>query len=223
MECRPIKISVPGQKSPVSGILHKPKNARALLVLAHGAGAGMNHSGMVALSDALVSRDVATLRFQFPYRERGSGRPDSPNVAMETVAAAVRYAAKALPKLPLFAGGRSYGGRMTTNAVARDLIPEVQGIICFAFPLHPPKKPGISRAEHLAEVKIPILFVQGTRDALCDLKLMKKVMAPRRFKLHVIDGADHSFSVLKSSGRTDEEALSEIAQVSIAFCEKTSR
>jgi uncharacterized protein len=217
-----VSISIPGQSFSVSAILDVPKNAGALLVLAHGAGAGMRHSAMSALADALNLRKIATLRFQFIYMEKGSKRPDSPSVAMAVVESAVRRASELEPHLPLYAGGKSFGGRMTTNAAAIDKIPQVRGIICFGFPLHPPKKPGTERAEHLAKVRQPVLFIQGTRDDLADLTLMKKVVvrSPRRFRLHIVAGANHSFSVLKSSGRTDTQALAEVADTCGAFCLK---
>ncbi len=202
-----------------SVLFEAPRGAHALLVLAHGAGAGMRHPAMTALADALHEKGVATFRFQFPYMERGSKRPDSPDVAVAAIAAAVRAAAKAAPKLPLFAGGRSFGGRMTTTAAARGELAAVRGIVCFAFPLHPAKKPATSRAAHLAEVPLPTLMIQGTRDDLADLALMRGVVKAhrKRIKLHVVDGADHGFNVLKKSGRTASEVLAEVALATSDF------
>lgn len=208
----------------MSAILEIPANAKSLLVFAHGAGAGMEHATLSALAGALHNRDIATFRFQFPYMERGSKRPDSPDVAVVAIAAAVKRAAVAAPKLPLFAGGRSFGGRMTTTAASRGEIPTVKGIICFGFPLHPAKKPATTRASHLAAVSLPMLMIQGTRDDLADMKLMKEVVKAHRrlIQLHVVEGADHSFAVLKSSGRTSAEILSEVAGASAAFCSSQS-
>jgi predicted alpha/beta-hydrolase family hydrolase len=215
-----ISISVPEEKFSVSAIWDCPKKAKAVLVLAHGAGAGMDHPAMRALAEALNEHHIATLRFQFCYMERGSRRPDRPPLAMATVAAAIQKAQTLAPRLPLFAGGKSFGGRMTTNAAAVGLLPELRGIVCFGFPLHPAKKPAITRAEHLSNVKVPTLFIQGTRDDLAELTLMKKVVEklPRRFKLHIVEGANHSFGVLKSSGRTEADALDEVAQAAHDFC-----
>lgn len=211
-----MKIEVPGHGS-VSALLDKPQQATALLVLAHGAGAGMKHSAMQALVEALNGRGIATLRFNFPYMERGSKRPDSPDTAVAAIVAACAAAKKV--KLPLFAGGRSFGGRMTTTAAARGELPGVLGILCFGFPLHPPKKPDTKRAGHLSEVSQPILMVQGTRDDLSDLKLLRSVTKKlRKVTLHIVEGADHGYGVLKSSGRTREEVLAEVADASFAFC-----
>jgi predicted alpha/beta-hydrolase family hydrolase len=173
----------------------------------------MRHPAMEALSAELARHEVATFRFQFPYMEAGGGRPDSPPVAVETVRAAVAAAGEAQPDLPLFAGGRSFGGRMTSTAAAESPLPGVRGLIFFAFPLHPAGRPGTARAQHLTRVEIPMLFLQGDRDALAELELMRplvEALAPRA-SLHVLEGADHSFHVLKRSGRTNEEVLAEVA------------
>lgn len=195
------------------------KNAKALLVLAHGAGAGMDHPAMQKLAEALNRKGISTLRFQFPYMEKGSKRPDPPKIAVSAIAEAVAYAAKKWPKLPLFAGGKSFGGRMTTTAVSLGELKNIKGILCFGFPLHPPKKPGTERAAHLEKVSLPTLWIQGARDDLADLKLIKKVVkAHKNISLHVIEGADHSFHVLKSSGRNDSEVLDEISDAAKQFC-----
>jgi predicted alpha/beta-hydrolase family hydrolase len=207
-----LRLRLSGSRE-VSALLLRPPNATCLLVLAHGAGAGMRHRSMEALSAALAERQIATFRFQFPYMEAGGGRPDSPPVAVETVRAAVAAAGEASSGLPLFAGGRSFGGRMTSTAAGESPLPGVRGLIFFAFPLHPAGRPGTARAEHLAHVDVPMLFLQGTRDTLADLELMRPVvegLAPRA-TLHVLEGADHSFHVLKRSGRTDEGILAEVA------------
>jgi hypothetical protein len=198
----------------VSAILLRPQNAESLLVLAHGAGAGMNHPFMAALVYKLADVRVASFRFQFPYMEQRRRAPDRPPVLTATVQAAVQAASEAAPDLPLFAGGKSLGGRMTSTAAAEGRLDNVRGLVFFGFPLHPPNQPGTKRAEHLRDVKLPMLFFQGTRDALADLKLLRPICAKlgTLATLHVIDGADHSFHVLKSSGKTDEGILEELAQ-----------
>lgn len=216
---REIEIDVPGEAK-VSGILEIPKPAMALLVLAHGAGAGMRHPAIKALSMALHRNGIGTLRYQFPYMERGSKRPDSPTTAVATVEAAVQAAAKAAPKLPLFAGGKSFGGRMTTTAASEGKLPSIRGIVCFGFPLHPARQPGTSRAEHLSKVTVPTLLLQGTRDDLSDLTLLRPIVKElgERFILHELEGADHGYAVLVSSGRTGAQILQEVAHVTAAFC-----
>jgi predicted alpha/beta-hydrolase family hydrolase len=199
----------------VSAIFERPRNAESLLVLAHGAGAGMNHPFMQSLGSELAEAKVATFRFQFPYMEQQRKIPDRPAVLTASVAAAVRSASEAAPELPLFAGGKSLGGRMTSNAAAREGgLGGVRGLVFFGFPLHPPKQPGTKRAEHLREAGLPMLFLQGTRDSLADLKLLRPICKQLggRATLHVIETADHSFHVLKSSGKTDAEVLQELAR-----------
>src|SRR5271170_4030601 len=198
----------------VSAILLRPHNAESLLVLAHGAGAGMNHPFMVALAYKLADVRVASFRFQFPYMEQRRRAPDRPPVLTSTIQAAVQAASKAAPDLPLFAGGKSLGGRMTSLAAAQGPLGKVRGLVFFGFPLHPPGQPGTKRAEHLRLVKLPMLFFQGTRDKLADLNLLRPIHAElgSRATLHVIDTADHSFHVLKSSGKADAAVLQEIAR-----------
>jgi uncharacterized protein len=209
----------------VSAILLRPQNAQCLLVLAHGAGAGMNHPFMTAIANELAASQVASFRFQFPYTEQRRRAPDRPPVLTATVQAAVQTASKAAPDLPLFAGGKSLGGRMTSLAASEERLDNVQGLVFFGFPLHPPNQPGTKRAEHLAEVKLPMLFLQGTRDALADLKLLRPILAKlgNRATLHVIEGADHSFHVLKSSGKTDKNVLKELAESASDWMEKLPR
>jgi predicted alpha/beta-hydrolase family hydrolase len=209
---------IAGRAEPVSGLWEKPSGASAVLVLAHGAGAGMTHSFMGALAKALAGEGVATLRYNFPYMEDGSKRPDFPKLATATVAAAIKAAAALAPELPLYAGGKSFGGRMTTTAASLGLTAGAKGIVLVGFPLHPAKKPGIERAAHLADVEVPMLFLQGTRDELAELELITGVTTKLALAtMHVVQGADHSFGVLKSSGRTNGEVLSELAQVTAAF------
>ena len=163
--------------TPNSYLLTRPAGARALLLLAHGAGAGMTHPFLAALAAALADEGVATLRYQFPYMEAGGKRPDPPKVAMARVQAAAATARELAPELPLFAGGKSFGSRMSTMAAAAGLLPEVRGLVCFGFPLHAAKKPSTERAAHLAAVPVPVLFLQGTRDALAEPDLMRETAA----------------------------------------------
>jgi hypothetical protein len=195
----------------VSGLLVRPSRPRACYVLAHGAGAGMTHASMEAIANGLGQRGIASLRYQFPYMEKGSKRPDPPAVAHAAVRAAVEEAARCCPGLPLVAGGKSFGGRMTSQAQALAALPDVRGLAFFGFPLHPAGKPSSDRASHLAEVKLPMLFLQGTRDALAELSLLQPVVngLGSRATLHLLEAADHSFHVLKSSGRNDRAVLDE--------------
>jgi uncharacterized protein len=171
---RPVKITV-DETHRVSGLLQVPRKARACYVLAHGAGAGMTHPFMAAIADGLFERGVATLRYQFPYMEQGGKRPDPPKLAQATVRAAVAEASRLVPKLPLIAGGKSFGGRMTSQAQADSPLPGVRGLAFLGFPLHAAGRPSEERAAHLFEVKIPMLFLQGTRDALADMPLMRRL------------------------------------------------
>ena len=199
----------------VSAIFLRPDDTWAVYVLAHGAGAGMRHHFMEDIAGALAARGVATLRYQFPYVEHGSRRPDPPGVLEATVRAAVAEACVLAPDLPLVAGGKSMGGRMTSNAMARRPLEGVRGLVFLGFPLHPAKQPGVTRAEHLERVQAPMLFLQGTRDTLADLELITGVCESlgARATLHVVEGADHSFSVLKRSGRSDAQVVEELADV----------
>jgi len=196
----------------VSALLERPPDAWLLYALAHGAGAGMRHAFLESISAALAARGVATMRYQFPYMEAGGRRPDSPAVAEATVRAAVTWAAKVAPGLPLIAGGKSFGGRMTSGAAASSL-PGVRGLVFLGFPLHPPGRPGTRRADHLVRVELPMLFLQGTRDQFAQPELMTGVCQRlgSRATLHPVEGADHSFGVLKSSGRTAAAVLDELA------------
>jgi uncharacterized protein len=215
-----LKFAV-GSAGNVSALLMRPKAARACYVLAHGAGAGMRHASMEAIAAGLAERSIATLRYQFPYMEKGSKRPDPPALAQATVRAAVAEAAKACAGLPLLAGGKSFGGRMTSQAQAKAPLEGVKGIAFFGFPLHAAGKPSADRAAHLAEVKIPMLFLQGTRDALAELSLLEPVVKAlgRKATLHLAEGADHSFHVLKSSGRNDREVLAEILDAFVVWAD----
>src|SRR5207249_10777679 len=209
----PVAITVGDGGARVSGLLMRPPDARWLYVLAHGAGAGMRHPFLETIARALAERDVATLRYQFPCMERRASRPDPPALAAAAVRGAVAEAARLAPGLLLVAGGKSFGGRMTSTAQAEEPLPGVRGLVFLGFPLHPPGRPADARAEHLAEVQIPMLFLQGTRDEFADLELLRPVVKRLgdRATLHSVDGGDHSFHVLKRSGRTDTEVLEELA------------
>jgi len=210
MEPKAISILI-GDES-VSGLFLRPPDAKALYLFAHGAGAGMTHKAMAGNAEGLAERGIATLRYNFPYMEKGSKRPDSPKVAHAAVRAAASKAVELAPELPLFAGGRSFGGRMTSQAQAGDPLPGVRGLIFLGFPLHPARKPGIERADHLANVRVPMLFVTGTRDALAELDLLRPVVASlgSHAKIHLVDQADHSFKVAAKSGRTNADAEAEV-------------
>src|SRR5215217_2155618 len=219
-EIRELTIRWSASAGEVEALLLRPRDARWLLVLAHGAGAGMHHPFMESLARELAGYHIATLRYQFPYMQQRRGRPDSPAVLTATVHAALARAAKAASDLPLLAGGKSLGGRMTSLALSESsasqaqLDTPVRGLVFFGFPLHQPGRPDTHRADHLERVTIPMLFFQGTRDTLADLTLMRPVcakLAPRA-TLHIVDGADHSFHVLKRSGKTDAEVLGELAR-----------
>src|SRR5580698_3920670 len=201
-----------GSHGSVSALLTRPAGASACFVFAHGAGAGMNHPFMAAVAEGLAGRGVATLRYQFPYMEKGSKRPDAPAVAHAAVRAAAAEAARCCPGLPLIAGGKSFGGRMTSQAQALEPLTGVRGLAFLGFPLHPAGKPSTDRAKHLSDVHIPMLFVQGTRDNLADMKLLEPVvksLGPSA-SLHWIAEADHSFHVPARSGRNDDAVMHDI-------------
>ncbi len=226
---RELTIQVPDGPG-VSGLLTQPESPRALLVLAHGAGAGMRHAFMDDVAHRLAAQGVATLRYQFPYMEAGKKRPDRPPLAQATVRAAVatgvdlaaEMGREAGARIPVFAGGKSFGGRMASGAAAEAPLEGIAGLVFLGFPLHPAGRPGTDRARHLRDVTVPMLFIQGTRDALADLTLLRPVLTDlanfgRRATLHVVDGGDHSFHVLKRSGRTNAEALEELTNAVSQF------
>jgi predicted alpha/beta-hydrolase family hydrolase len=218
---RPLTIAVDAARR-VSGLLLAPADARACYVLAHGAGAGMTHPFMAAISNACAERGIATLRYQFPYMEQGSRRPDVPAVAHATVRAAAAEAARLLPDVALVAGGKSFGGRMTSQAQAALPLPGVRGLIFLGFPLHPPKKPSDERANHLSDVGIPMLFLQGTRDELADLPLLE-ALAERlgaNATLELFADADHSFHVPARTGRTDSGVIVAMADILAAWIDR---
>ncbi len=201
----PLTFEVPGAGT-VSALVERPEGAALCYVLAHGAGAGMRHPFLEVISQRLAARGVATFRYQFPYMEAKRGRPDSPTVAVAAVRAAVDAAARRLEGLPLIAGGKSFGGRMTSTAAAESPLEGVRGLAFLGFPLHPPGKPGITRADHLDRVTVPMLFLQGTRDEFADSSLLMQVIQRlgRRATLHSVEGGDHSFRVPKSQVRSQE-------------------
>jgi hypothetical protein len=215
----PLRFDAGVGAGPVSALLQKPAQAEVLYVLGHGAGAGMRHPFLQTIADALGAFGVATFRYQFPYMEEGRHSPDPPHVAEATVRSAVVAAARAAPDLPLIAGGKSFGGRMTSSAAAKSPLPGVHGLAFVGFPLHAPKRPSDVRATHLEQVDLPMLFLQGTRDDLADLPLIQGVcqrLAPRA-TLHVVDGADHSFSVPKRLARSAEDVMRELAETLAAW------
>ncbi|MDM0021002.1 alpha/beta hydrolase family protein [Variovorax saccharolyticus] len=217
-ETRPTTLSLDDAET-VSGLVQSPATPRACYVLAHGAGAGMSHAFMAAVADGLAERGIATLRYQFPYMERGSKRTDSPAVAHAAVRAAVAHAAGLFPALPLFAGGKSFGARMSSQAQALVPLPGVEGLVFLGFPLHPAGAPSSDRARHLFEVRTPMLFVQGTRDKLAEFGRIEKLAAelgPLATLLR-IDEADHSFHVLVRSGRNDAEVMQQMLDGAAAW------
>lgn len=199
----------------VSALLILPKDPEWLLVLGHGAGAGMRHKFMESISLRLANHGIGTFRYQFPYMEKISRRPDPKPILLATVWSAIETAESVAGGVPLLAGGKSMGGRMTSMAMAEKKLPNIRGLAFFGFPLHPSGQPSTERAEHLGNVALPMLFLQGTRDSLAGLGLLKPICKKlgKRASLHIVDGADHSFHVLKSSGKTDDEVLDELAQM----------
>ncbi len=206
----------------VSALLMRPGDARWLMVLGHGAGAGMRHHFMEDVAAALAGHGIATFRYQFPYVEKGLSRPDPQPVLLATVRSAVAAGRAAAGKLPLLAGGKSMGGRMTSLASSKEALEGARGLVFFGFPLHPAGAPAVARGEHLAAVTTPMLFLQGTRDKLADLDLLRPVVERlgSRATLHVVEGADHSFEVLKRSGRTPGDVLEELARTVAGWAEQ---
>lgn len=220
---QPVTFAVEEGKT-VSGLLLAPPSPHGCYVLAHGAGAGMAHPFMASIAGLLAERGVATLRYQFPYMERGSSRVDSPKVATATVRAAVAAAARLVPDVPLFAGGKSFGGRMTSEAQAALPLAGVRGLVFLGFPLHPPGQPSDARGEHLGRVRIPMLFFQGARDDFADFALLQKLAAKlgSRATFWMFDDADHSFHVPARSGYTDEQVLEAMAGALVEWIDKTA-
>lgn len=213
-----LKIIV-GPGETVSALLDAPAKPQACFVFAHGAGAGMTHRFMEAVVTGLAARSIATLRYQFPYMEKGSKRPDAPALAHKAVRAAVAEAAKLLPKVPLIGGGKSFGGRMTSQAQAADPLPGLIGLVFFGFPLHPVGKPSIERAAHLSDINVPMLFLQGAEDKLAELDLLKPVVTKlgARATLKAFPHADHSFHAPARSGQKDSEIQAEALDTMTAW------
>ncbi|UCG86327.1 MAG: dienelactone hydrolase family protein [Gemmatimonadota bacterium] len=211
-------------RGPVSALLLRPEGARLLYVLGHGAGAGMKHPFMERVATELAERRIATFRYQFPYMEAGRRSPDPPKVLEETVRAAIAAAHRAVPDLPLIAGGKSMGGRISSHVATENPPSELQGLVFLGYPLHAPKKPAARRATHLGQIDVPMLFLQGTRDDLADLALLAPIVQRlgSNATLHVVEGGDHSFKVLKRSGRTEDEVLAEIADAIDSWAERVA-
>ncbi len=220
----PVTISVDGVRR-VSALWQLPSRARACFVLAHGAGVGMRHPFMAAVATELGALDIATLRYQFPYMEQGAKRPDPPQLCYATVRAAVSEAARLAPALPLIAGGKSFGGRMASQAQAASPLPGVRGLAFLGYPLHPAGRPSDVRGQHLFEVQIPMLFLQGTRDALAALELLEPLTAQlgARATLKLLQDADHSFHVPARTGRNDQQVRSELMHAFVAWIESVIR
>jgi predicted alpha/beta-hydrolase family hydrolase len=209
---KPVRIPVAGTSIHVSGLWVRPEETAALYVFAHGAGAGMNHPFLNGVARGLAAAGIASLRYQFPYMEAGRRRPDPPQLLERTVRSAVAFGLERAENLPILAGGKSMGGRMSSRAAADDGLAGVRGLIFLGFPLHPPGRPATGRSEHLFRVKVPMLFLQGTRDALARLDLVRPLcerLGPRA-TLHLVEGGDHSFKVLKRMGRSEGEILDEL-------------
>jgi len=217
-----VELRLPVGDDNVSALLIRPPDAKALYVFAHGAGAGMNHKSMVSNAEGLAARGIATLRYQFPYMEKGSKRVDPPRVAHAAVRAAVAEAARLAPDLALFAGGRSFGGRMTSQAQALVPLVGVRGLVFFGFPLHAPGKPSAERAEHLARIQVPMLFLQGTRDEFAQLDLLEPVVKKlgNLATLELFDDADHSFRVPARTGKKNDEVLREMLEKAAAWMKR---
>lgn len=209
-----LKFRATAEKGDVSAILMRPENTTHLLVLGHGASSNMRTPLLQAISEKLAAQNVATFRYNFPYSEKGGGR-NSAATCTETIRSAVRTAHRAAPDLPILAGGHSFSGRMTSTAQSEEPIKDVKGLVFFAFPLHPPGKPAVKRADHLANIHVPMLFLSGTRDALGELDLLEPVVKNlgEKASLHLLDTADHSFKILKTKRQSHEDVFSEMARV----------
>lgn len=222
MEEREVRFQATSSSGDVSGLLVRPARAKWLLVLAHGAGAGMRHPAIAAYARYLADREIATFRYQFPYMEKGGRRPDPPAISVKTVRSAVELALELADGLPLLAGGKSFGGRMTSTAQSRDPLPGVRGLVFYGFPLHAPGRPSSDRGEHLYEVQVPMLFLQGTRDSLANLEYLKPLVNQigKSATLEIVDQADHSFKVPKSTGLSEQDIMNDLADRIVSWSEK---
>lgn len=216
------RLSLDAGGERVSALLDAPTQPRAVYVCAHGAGAGMEHPFMKAVAAGLAERRIATLRYQFPYMEKGGRRVDPPKVAHAAVRAAVAAAAEYLPRLPVFAGGKSFGGRMTSQAQSQEPLPGVRGLIFLGFPLHPPGKPSAERGDHLKDVRVPMLFLQGARDELASVPLLQPLVARLGATLRLLDDADHSFQVPARSGRKGAAVMAQALDVASGWIEASA-
>ena len=216
---RQLRFVATPEKGEVSALLIRPDDATHLLVLGHGASSNMRTPMMGSIAEALANENIATFRYNFPYSENKRGR-DSKDVCTATIRSAVEAARRAAPDLPPLAGGHSFSGRMTTMAASEAPLDRVKGIVLFAFPLHPAGAPDTKRAEHLAQVRIPMLFLSGTRDALGELDLLQPTIKKlgKRATLHLVDTADHSFKVLKRTRTSSEDPFVEMARVVRQWC-----
>jgi len=222
MKTERIVIDLPASKQSVSALLMVPANIKAMMVLGHGAGVGMEHQFMARIASNLAEQRIGTLRYNFPFMEQGRRSPGSPAVSEATVRAAVEKIQEIAPNEVLLVGGKSYGGRMSSQAQAKEPLPGVSGLVFFGFPLHAPGKPGDSRGAHLKEIKIPMLFLQGSRDKLADLELLNPLLHSlgNHVTLQVVDGADHGFNMLKSAAKTAEEAQLALATLTSDWLSK---
>jgi uncharacterized protein len=220
-ELKEMKFIATPEKGEVSALLTRPEGATHVLVIGHGASTNMRHATLQKIAENLAEQNIATFRYNFPYSENGTFR-DSTSTCVATIRSAAATAHKAAPDLPILAGGHSFGGRMTSTAQSESPIENVEGLVFFSFPLHMPGKPAITRAEHLANVKIPMLFLSGTRDALAELNLLEPVIQSlgKRATLYLLDTADHSYKILKKTRKSDEDVFSEIARVAREWIEK---
>jgi len=222
MISKELRFTATPDKGDVSAILMRPKGATHLLVLAHGAGADMRSSAMQNIAEALAAQQIATFRYNFPYKEAGRSGVDSPKVATATVRSAVAEAGRVEPKLTLLAGGHSFGGRMTTTAQSGEALENVKGLVLSSYPLHAPGRRETQRADHLSQIKIPMLFLSGTRDEFAALDLWQPVVKKlgKHATLHLIDTANHSYKVLKKTRASDEDVFVEIARVVRDWCDR---
>jgi len=217
-----ISIQLPSYQQTVSGLVVMPDNPKALMVLAHGAGAGMEHRFMTTMADNLAQQKIGTLRYNFPYMQQGRRSPGSPAIAEATVRAGVEKAREIAPDQILLVGGKSYGGRMSSQAQSKSPLNSVSGLVFFGFPLHAPGKPGDSRGAHLSDIEIPMLFLQGSRDKLANLDLLSPLLKSQGEKstLVVVEGADHGFNMLKSASKTADEVQVELAEITADWLER---
>ncbi len=215
------KVEISDSIGSVSTVTTLPEQPTHLLILGHGAGADMNHRFMEGLAHSLATNNLATVRYNFPYMENRKGRPDIPAVAHKTIEQVVKTSHRLYPNLPLVLCGKSFGGRMASQTMAKFQLPSIRGLVFYGFPLHAPAKPGIERAEHLYEVKVPMLFLQGDKDSLARLDLLQPLVKKLKLAtLKIYEGADHSFKFSKKSGISEEDVFYMLAEDTVEFCRK---